>query len=143
MREIKDLSLYLIGLACLFVGIWALAGLALDSYRPLLPSDEDVDMTTGSAGESAPPNTVSNAENPFRKPVWIEPTKKYVYNPASVVTVRPDPPKPAATQRRPRPQNAKPARPRHNIGHDAREAYGSAGKAQQLLILPLQHQAPN
>ena len=144
MRELKDMLIYLASVACFVLGIWASASWALNQYHSLLPSEGE-GHTMAAASEPDLAGEASTANDPFRQPVWIEPTKKYVYNPLQVMAVRPDPAIPAAVPKTSGHSAAKPARRRHVVSSEARRAYGSEAQPQpqQLLILPLQHQAPH
>lgn len=143
MREVKALLIYLIGAASLVLGILASGNWALSEYHSLSPVEVEP-HTTAVASNPEPAGDVTDADDPIRRPVWIEPTKKYVYSPPQVATVKVDPAPPVPTTTRPHGKTAaKPVRPRVAINAEARRAYGSAGQAPQLLILPLQHQAPN
>jgi hypothetical protein len=142
MREMKALLIYLTGAVCLVLGILVSGNWALSRYHYLLPFEEGI-HTTAVAGKPELAGEAAVAGGPLRQPVWIEPTKKYIYTPAQVMTVKPDPAPPVTM---PKPQGkiaAKSARPRVAVNGEARRAYGAAGQAQQLLILPLQHMAPN
>ncbi|ARQ02349.1 hypothetical protein [Pseudorhodoplanes sinuspersici] len=143
MREIKALLIYVTGAASLVLGVLASAHWALSEYHSLLPVETE-SQTTAVASQAETADDSRSADNPFRQPIWIEPTKRYIYTPAQVMIVKPDPTPPVTTM--PKPQGraaAKSARSRVAINSEARRAYGSSGQAQQLLILPLQHQAPN
>lgn len=142
MRELKLVLIYLTSAACFVLGIWASASWALNQYHSLLPSEGEGHTTAvASAPELAGEASIAN--DPFRQPVWIEPTKKYIYNPLQVMVVRPDPASPAVVPKMHGPVATKPVRRRHAVSGEARRAYASEGQTQQLLILPLQHQAPN
>lgn len=148
MREMRTLLIYLTGAVCLVLGILASGQWASTKYHALLPMEAETHTTAvASKGELA--DEATSANSPLRQPIWIEPTRKYVYTPAQVVVVKPGsvpPATPMAQATMPRSQGkaaAKPARSRVAINSEAHRAYGSGGQAQQLLILPLQHQAPN
>lgn len=140
MREIKELSFYLASVVFLLLGIWAAARWTLDQSHSLLPYDSEA-QTTAAASTPELASEARSANDPFRQPVWIEPTKKYVYNPVQVLITRPDLPNPAARKTH-KHEAAKPRR-QPVVSGEARRAYGAEGPSQQLLILPLQHQAPN
>ncbi len=142
MREMKALLIYLTSATCLVFGILAAGSWALGEYHSHLPIEPEA-QTTAIASTPEFAAQATNADNPSRQPVWIEPTKKYIYNPLQVMSVRPDP-APPVTTRKPNGRAApKPVRSRGTIDGEARRAYGAVGQGQQLLILPLQHQAPN
>lgn len=140
MREMRALLIYMTGAVCLLLGILASGDWALSKYHSVLPLEAEI-HTTAVASKAELAGAATDMANPFRRPVWIEPTKKYIYTPVQVVTVKPDP-APVAVM--PKPQGkivVKPVRSRFAGNGEARRADASAGQAQQLLILP-QHQAP-
>lgn len=140
MREIRALLIYMTGAVCLLLGILASGDWALSKYHSVLPLEAEI-YTTAVASKAELAGAATDMANPLRRPVWIEPTKKYIYTPVQVVTVKPDP-APVAVM--PKPQGkivVKPVRSRFAGNSEARRADASAGQAQQLLILP-QHQAP-
>lgn len=142
MREMKTLLIYVTGAVCLVFGVLTSGNWALSKYHSLRPTGAEA-HTTAVASKAELAGEATDADNPFRRPVWIEPTKKYIYTPVQVVTVKPDP-VPAVTMPKHQERTvAKPVRPRVVVNSGARRAVASAGQAQQLLILPLQHQAPN
>ena len=155
MREMRTLLIYLTGAVCLVLGILASGQWASTKYHALLPMEAETHTTAvASKGELA--DEATSANNPLRQPIWIEPTRKYVYTPAHVASVKPDlapvavMPKPqwkqqGASQGYPHGKIAvKRARPTFAASGGSRRADASAGQAQQqLFILPLQHQAPN
>lgn len=146
MREIQQLFIYLAGTTCLVVSILATGAWAFSAYRSERPVEPA--HTTAVAGESDVAHVRSYTDNPLRRPVWIEPTIKYVYAPLDVMAVKSAPTPHVAPPRAQEKSATKPIRQPHTvrIDREARRAYGSAGSAergQQLLILPLQHQAPN
>lgn len=140
MREMRALLIYMTGAVCLLLGILASGDWALSKYHSVLPLEAEI-HTTAVASKAELAGAATDMANPLRRPVWIEPTKKYIYTPVQVVTVKPDP-APVAVM--PKPQGkivVKPVRSRFAGNGEARRAHASAGQAQQLLILP-QHQAP-
>jgi hypothetical protein len=143
MREIKALLIYMTGAVCLVFGILASGNWASSKYHSLLPVEPET-HTTAVASKAELAGRATDADNPLRRPVWIEPTRKYVYTPAQVMIVKSDPVPPPVTMPKPQGKIAvKPARSRVAANGEARRAYGAGGQDQQLLILPLQHQAPN
>ncbi len=144
MREIRQLLLYLAGAASLVVGILATGAWVFSEYRFVLPTEPSPHTTAVVSEGPKLAGFSSDTDSASRQPVWIEPTKKYVYGPVHVMTVKTDSVSIVTTPRAHEKRRSvrRPAR----INDDARRAYGSAGVAgqsQQLLILPLQHQAPN
>ena len=142
MREMKVLLIYMTGAVGLVLGILASGQWALSEYHSLLPIEAET-HTTAVASKAELSSEATSADNPLRQPIWIEPTRKYVYTPVQVTAVKPDPMPPVTM---PKPQGkiaAKPPRSRVAINSEARRANGSAAQVPQLLILPLQHQAPN
>jgi hypothetical protein len=148
MRELRALLVYITGAVCLVFGIMASGDWAFDKYHSLNPREMDT-QTTGVASKAERADVGTDMAEAARRPIWIEPTRKYIYTPAQVVVVKPGPVPPAtpvAPVTMPRSQAkaaAKPVRSRVAINSEARRAYGAGAQAQQLLILPLQHQAPN
>lgn len=141
MREMKALLIYMTGTVCLVLGIMASGNWALSKYHSLLPVEAETHTTAVASKAEVAGET--DADNSFRQPIWIEPTKKYIYTPVQVVTVKPDPMPPVMMPRSQGKIAVKPTRSRVAVKGEARRADASAGQAQQLLILPLQHQAPN
>lgn len=147
MRELRTLLIYLTGAVSLVLGILAAGHWALTGYSRFPGEAETHTTAVASKVELADETTTAN--NPLRQPIWIEPTRKYTYTPAQVVIVKPNPAPPVmpmAPATMPRSQAkaaAKPARPRVAINSEARRAYATGGQVQELLMLPLQHQAPH
>jgi hypothetical protein len=142
MREMKALLIYVTGAVCLVFGILASGHWASSKYPSVLPVEAET-HTTAVASKAELAGEATELADPFRRPVWIEPTKKYIYTPAQVVTVKPDPMPVVAMPKHQERTVAKPVRPRVVVTSGARRAVASAGQPQQLMILPLQHQAPN
>jgi hypothetical protein len=154
MRELRALLVYITGAVCVVFGLMASADWASDKYHSLSPREAEI-HTTAVASKAERADEGTDRDDTSRRPVWIEPTRKYIYNPSHVVSVKPDlapvaaMPKPqwkqqGAAQGYPPGKTAvKRVRPTFAASGGSRRADASAGQAQQLLILPLQHQAPN
>lgn len=157
MRELRALLVYITGAVCVVFGLMASADWASDKYHSLSPREAEI-HTTAVASKAERADEGTDKDDTSRRPVWIEPTRKYIYNPSHVVSVKPDL-APVAAMPKPHwkqqgtPQGyshgnppkivVKPTRSKLANNGEARRADASAGQAQQLLILPLQHQAPN
>ena len=158
MRELRAMLVYITGAVCLVFGIMASGDWAFDKYHSLNPPETET-QTTGVASKAEPADVGTNMADTSRRPVWIEPTRKYIYTPVQVVSVKPDAVPVAAMPKHQWKQQGtaqgypngnpqgkitvKRVRPTYAASGEAHRAHASAGQAQQLFILPLQHQAPN